>query len=695
MHQSTGSLLGAIRRVHAGLSSFGPPSWRTARGKACPLALSARGPACRNWIPGGLPRDEPLRAPAWFLGYPGRAPSVRLRGAEALQKRGLRMGSPRSEDRPVSPSSTCSLGSDDDDEPREATDPRGPPSPVEVSPGKERRFSPSEPGVSLRECGSLGAVLDNFAACPTYPSTKYLRAMWRLAKAMPKEQSTSERQQMYRHPAFSQLCRHVMREARNLPCDNVMYSLHALVKLQIPQNAHLIQTLLRAAQERINECDERSLSVLAATLEVMEPSKNVDALRSGLRILVDQQIWSIERVLSLQTMMRCIGKNAPLSLKKKMEMKMLMELDKFTIHNSQRMFGALAAMDHRSPTLLNKCSERVTGDIESCSFRMMAAILQACRELRYYNLDLFTGIAERVAATYETWKITQFLPFLSVFESFGFRPISLMDLIAEKVTARSEPLSLKTILFLLRVYSSSNHFDERPNQEFLEALSTALDPHLSEISCSDLLKAVYSFCLLRHFPPAPLNRLLQEDVLTELSSSGDENMKNEHRLHVVNTCLELENVSIGKPPAISGKKPPSPVLDNARVEEALQKILVDEGLFLKNVLLPPHDYNIDFAIRMDADRRHVFPVTEADVLTDDSDVQRVALLCVPRSSFCLGTTHPRGILALKMRHIKSLGYHVIVVNNWEVENLKIEDAVTLLKTKIYSAETFPAADVQG
>ncbi|XP_038605021.1 FAST kinase domain-containing protein 2, mitochondrial [Tachyglossus aculeatus] len=682
MHHSTGCLLGIIRRVHAGL---------------CPLAFSTHRPACRHLIHGGLLRNEPGRAPTWFLGHPGRAPSVWPRGAETLQKRGLRMGSTRTKDQLVSPGSACPLESDesDDDEPPEKTDSRGPSSPVGVSPGKERKLSPPEPSVSLMECSSLGAVLDNFSACPTYPSTKYLRALWRLAKVMPKEQSTSERQQMYQNPAFSQLCQHVMREARNLRCDNVMYSLHALVKLKIPQGTRLIQTLLRAAQERINECDERSLAVLAATLEVMEPSKNVDALRSGLRILVDQQIWSLEHVLSLQTMMRCIGKNAPLSLKKKMEMKMLMELDKFTIHNSQHMFGALAAVDHRSPTLLNKCSEMVIGDIESCSFRMMVAILQACRELRYCNLDLFTGIAARVVATYETWKIIQFLPFLSVFESFGFRPISLMDLIAKKVTAKSEPLSLKTILFLLRVYSSSNHFDERPNQEFLEALSAALEPHLPRISNSDLLKAVSAFCLLRYFPPAPLNRLLQEDVLTELRSSGDESMKNEHRLHIVNTCLELEKVSFSKPPAISGKNPPSPLFDNTKVEEALQKILVDEGLFLKNVLLPTHDYHIDFAIKMDADRRRVLPVTEADVLTDDSNVQRVALLCVPRSSFCLGTTHPRGILALKMRYIQSLGYHVIVVNNHEVENLKTEDAVTLLKTKIYSEETFPAADGQG
>lgn len=39
------------------------------------------------------------------------------------------------------------------------------------------------------------------------------------------------------------------------------------------------------------------------------------------RILVDQQIWKIERVFTLQTVMRSIGKDAPISLKRKLEVK--------------------------------------------------------------------------------------------------------------------------------------------------------------------------------------------------------------------------------------------------------------------------------------------------------------------------------------------------------------------------------------
>lgn len=40
---------------------------------------------------------------------------------------------------------------------------------------------------------------------------------------------------------------------------------------------------------------------------------------------------------------------------------------------------------------------------------------------------------------------------------------------------------------------------------------------------------------------------------------------------------------------------------------------------------------------------------------------RVAVLCVPRSTYCLDLAHPRGFLAMKLRHLKVMGFHVILV----------------------------------
>eukprot|EP00069_Balaena_mysticetus_P015085 bmy_01672T0 len=551
-----------------------------------------------------------------------------------------------------------------------------------------------------QECNSLSDVLDIFSKAPTFPSSNYFSAMWTIAKRMSDDQKRFEKQLMFNHPAFSQLCEQIMREAKIMHYDNLLFSLHAMVKLGIPQNTLLVQTLLRVVQERINECDETCLSVLSTILEAMEPCKNVDVLRAGLRtvvfivfddrMLVDQQVWKIERVFTLQTVMKCIGKDAPIGLKRKLEMKALKELDQFSVLNSQHMFAVLAAMNHRSIILLNECSKIVTSNIHGCPFKILISILQSCRDLQYVNIDLFKGIADYVATTFDIWKLKKVLFLLILFENFDFRPVSLMDLFMKKAADEPGFLNVKSLVSILHVYSSLNHFHKCWTHEFLEVMASALTGSLHHISSENLLNAVCSFCLMNHFPLAPINQLLQKDIIHDLLTSGDVE-RNVHKLHVLAACLKLDAPCHKDTHLVLPQLPPTPLHPHAKVAEVLSSLL-GEGCFSKSVWLP-HNYYIDFEIRMDANRSQVLPFSDVDVVTSATNIQRVAVLCVPRSTYCLDSTHPRGFLAMKMRHLKVMGFHVILVNNWEMEKLEMKDAVTFLKTKIYSPEALSTADI--
>ncbi|XP_006862003.1 PREDICTED: FAST kinase domain-containing protein 2 [Chrysochloris asiatica] len=540
------------------------------------------------------------------------------------------------------------------------------------------------------ECYSLSDVLDAFSKAPTFPSSNYFITMWKIAKSMSEDQKRVEKQLMFNHPAFNQLCEQMMREAKIMRCDHLLFSLHAMVKLGIPQNTLLVQTLLRIVQERINECDEKCLSVLSTVLEAMEPCKNVNVLRAGLRILVDQQVWKIERVFTLQTMMKCIGKDAPIALKKKLEMKALRELDRFSVVNSQHMFEVLAAMNHRSLTLLNECSKKVIDNIHGCPFKMLISILKSCKDLQYHNLDLFKGIADYVATTFDIWKLKQVLLMLTLFETFGFRSIDLMDLFMKKVVNEPGFLNENNTVTILHVYSSLNHFHKYQNKEFLDIMAGSLTGCLHHISSENLLHAVCSFFMMNHFPLAAVNQLFQKDIVSELLTAGNME-RNIYKLRLLDTCLHLASTPYHKSPDISLPPVPSaPVHPNAKVEEMLSILLGGEDRFSKNVQLP-HNYHIDFEVRMDTNRSQVLPFSDKDVVSSAANTQRVAVLCVRRSSYCLGSSHPRGLLAMKMRHLNVMGFHVILVNTWEIEKLEMKDAVTFLKTKIYS--TNPTADV--
>ncbi|XP_008515126.1 FAST kinase domain-containing protein 2, mitochondrial [Equus przewalskii] len=555
---------------------------------------------------------------------------------------------------------------------------------------KETKPTPVTSRKLSQECNSLSDVLDTFSRAPKFPSSNYFSAMWTIAKRMSNEQRRFEKQLMFNHPAFHQLCGQMMREAKIMRCDHLLFGLHAVVKLGIPQNTLLVQTLLRVVQERINECDEKCLSVLSTVLETMEPCKNVDVLRAGLRILADQQVWKIERVFTLQAMMKCIGKDAPMALKRKLEMKALRELDRFSLLNSQRMFEVLAAMGHCSVVLLDECSKMVVGNIHGCPFKILISILQSCRDLRYRNLDLFKGIADYVATTFDVWKLKQVLFLLILFENLGFRHVGLMDLFMKKIVDEAGVLNVKSIVSILHVYSSLNHFHTCQTREFLEAMAGALTGCLHQLSSENLLNAVCSLCLMNRFPLAAVNQLLQKDVIGELLTSGDVE-RNVHKLHILAACLKLDDAPYHKAVDLAlPLLPPAPLPPNAKVAEALSSLLGD-GCFSKNVQLP-HNYHIDFEIRMDTNRSQVLPFSDVDLVTSATDIQRVAVLCVPRSAYCLGSTHPRGFLAMKMRHLKGMGFHVILVNNWEMEKLEMEDAVTFLKTEIYSTEALPTAN---
>uniref|UniRef100_A0A8C0JBP7 FAST kinase domains 2 n=1 Tax=Chelonoidis abingdonii TaxID=106734 RepID=A0A8C0JBP7_CHEAB len=515
----------------------------------------------------------------------------------------------------------------------------------------------------LKKCVSPCDVLDlvSKSAISEKHCSNCFTTMWMLIKKLSEDQKHYEKQLMVKHPAFMQLCQHLMQESRSMWRDDLVYSLHAVLKLGVPQNTRLVQTLLRVCQERLNEFDDQCLSVVATTLVTMEKSRNVDALQAGLQLLVEQRIPKISNIFMLQSMMKCFGKDAPLSLKRKFEHTLLAAGPS---HIPQRAAHSHCYFFYSS----------VTENIPGTPFWQLIRVLKSCSILRYRNVVLYSAIANYVTSAICMWDTKQIVLFLSAFEGLRFRPVELMDILAEKVTSHPESLNLKDILSVLRVYSLLNHVPKCQNQEFLESLNGALNKYLTRISNVDLLKAVYSFCILEYLPQPALSQLLQEDNLNELlKSDGLNKEQNEMMVHYVNTCLELDSpLSFTKPATMFIKKPSSPLVsDLPEVREALLKLLGDERMFQQNIQLP-HDYNIEIIT--------VFGF-------------RVAILCSPLSAFCFGTRHPRGKLAMKMRHLKALGYHVILVHYQEFKKLKKEEAIECLKGEIYSVDAFPVSDV--
>nr|XP_057907481.1 FAST kinase domain-containing protein 2, mitochondrial isoform X2 [Doryrhamphus excisus] len=461
--------------------------------------------------------------------------------------------------------------------------------------------------------------------------------------------------------------------------DNLAYSLLAMVNLGVPQRSRVVQTYLRACQEKLNDFDEKSLSILATVLEDMERSPNVDALKHGLRMVIEARLPQITNVVALQTVMRLLGKDTSLDLKRKLEQKALSMTDQFSPPNTHYMISTMAKMGFYSKPLLQICTQKITDRIHEIPFNRLLTVLQSLRELRYRDHALFTTISNYIASTVDIWSQKEIILFLSAFESLAFCPAALMAAFAEKVIANPGALTLKDLLCVLKVYSSLNCDLQQNREAFLQSISQALDSYLAKMSAYDLLKTCYYLCLLGHFPSAPLEKLLQGSTLEVLRSRAEKQLRRQDQMfQTVHLCLHLDQPVLPRPLSV-----PPPMLGDVPANEApvkllqlLQRLFGDqEDVALQEMVVVENLYSIDAVISRPVANHSEETCSQAE------QTERIAVLCPASSAFCFGTSTPRGPLAVKLRHLKVLGYLPIMITEPELKSE--ENAAELLRERIF------------
>lgn len=544
----------------------------------------------------------------------------------------------------------------------------------------------------LESCGSPSDVLDLTGKySPTARQVSHcLTHMWATTKKMTDEQRRYELQLMFEHPAFDQLLQRAMKTLVHIRDEDVTYSLLSMVNLGVPQRSRVVQTFLRTCQEKLNDFDEKSLSILASSLEQMEDGANVRALKEGMRLVVEDRLPGIKNVMALQTMMRLLGKDAPKDLKWKLEKKALSMTDHFSLPNAQYMISTMATMGFFSKPLLDVCSKKITENIHGIPFNRIFKLLQSCRELRYRDVHLLTSISDYVASSLDIWTNKQLLLFMSVFENLVFCPAALMDAYADKVIANPDVLTLKDLLCVLKVYSSLSYDLQDRRQQFLDSLSRVLISYLPKISAFELLKAVYCLCLLGHFPYAALEQLLQSSVLEKLA--GSKFPKSQERMfQTVDVCLRVDHPPLPQPltvPAsVLGDPTPSTPSVNPRLLLDLQSLLegqvhmmLQEGVMVENL------YFIDAAVTKPTPNQT--SVCEARIggaegCSPAESSERIAVMYAPQSGFCYGTSNPRGPLAVKIRHLKILGYNSVLVTEQDLQSVSEEARIDFLRERIF------------
>ncbi|XP_069554473.1 FAST kinase domain-containing protein 2, mitochondrial [Brachyistius frenatus] len=547
----------------------------------------------------------------------------------------------------------------------------------------------------LQRCGSPSDVLD--LTCQYSPTIRQvsncLSHMWSTTKKMSDEQRHYELRLMFEHTELEKLLQKAMKTVQHMRNEDLTYALLSMVKLGVPQHSRVVQTFLGVCKERLNDFDEKCLSILASCLEHMESSPNVGALKEGMRLVVEARLPGIKKVMALQTMMRLLGKDAPKELKWKLEKKALSMTDQLSLPNAQYMISTMATMGFYSKPLLDVCSKKISENINGIPFNNLYKLLQSYRALLYRDFDLLTAISDYVASTLDIWTNKQRLLFLSVFEDLVFCPAALMEAYAERVIANPDVLTLKDLLCLLKVYSSLNYDLQQQRQPFLDSLGDALVPYLPRMSGLDLLKAVYYLCLLGHFPFALLEQLLQSCTLEQLATSKFPKSR-EKMVRTVDLCLRLDRPPLPRPlsvhaSALANPTPGAPSVDS-HLSHNLRSVVADqEHVKLQEMVVVEKFYLIDGVITEPPPNQT--SVTEASSCGEEESSpaessQRIAVIYAPLSGFCYGTSNPRGPLAVKVRHLKILGYNPVLIAEQELRSVPEEKRTDFLRGQIFSEQ---------
>ncbi|TRY92425.1 hypothetical protein DNTS_028993, partial [Danionella cerebrum] len=298
--------------------------------------------------------------------------------------------------------------------------------------------------VYLAGCKSPTEVLDELNRYSIHVNQigKIFFRMWECIEEMTSEQKQMEFKLMIEHPEFSALCERLMIEAGALKNHALGRTLYAAVNLGVSQDSRVVQTLLRVAQEHLNQFDLNSLSMLSLALHDMT-SSNAQTLRESLRLLLlKDDNPETSNVKTLTRLMQWVGKDSPLQLKNQLASKVFSLSSEFTSADNFYIFSSMAKIDLNHTPLLDNCSKKLAENIHDYSFTQLLKVLRCCYQMKYRNYTLFSSISKHMALTIDMCTDQQVLKILQAFEKLIFRPVELLDVFAERIIQEPENLSV-------------------------------------------------------------------------------------------------------------------------------------------------------------------------------------------------------------------------------------------------------------
>ncbi|XP_045719588.1 FAST kinase domain-containing protein 3, mitochondrial isoform X1 [Mirounga angustirostris] len=547
----------------------------------------------------------------------------------------------------------------------------------------------------LNSFTSSEEVLSFISTLQTLPATLAAGALQRICEVEKKDGSQKLPKEILKNSVFQALCIQCEQESSGLPDAVLVTALQALTLLQVDPHSSLLLNLVTECHCRLKRggLEVHSLCILGesliklqgpgcATLELIICQLKSEKLEE----FTPEDIVALYRILQACTE------------KVDQHQAFLNKLNNFSLsvvyHLSptlmSQVLSALAVLDQtQALPLVIKLGKYAVRHIPHFTNEELRKVLEAFICFGH-NDRFFTKALERHVAsaclTLDPEVVSKVMEYCSRKRILS-KPI--LDAVAETFVCQSEKFLPHQISELIEPFGKLSYLPPNASALFRKLENTLLT-HFNYFPPKTLLKILHSCSLIECHPVNFMAKIFSPYFLQKLQ--GEELYLD--RLSLAQ-LTQLFLTSVLECPFYKGQKllpkyqvrsflTPCSSLETPvdfQLYKSVKIGLIDllgARLYFASKVLTPYCYTIDVEIKLDEEGL-VLPYTV------DEDVHKRVALCIDDPKrFSLNSKHLLGKEAIKQRHLRLLGYHVVQIPYYEIEMIKSRvELVEYLQRKLF------------
>lgn len=536
----------------------------------------------------------------------------------------------------------------------------------------------------LQLLDSAQHISDNLAAA----------ALLKIAEVESKNDNVLSQSELLNNKTFKAIASEFEQECQKLSTSSLVNALKAFVQLGMGNSRTSLTCFLHECQERVfkGQMSIENLCILGESLSSM--GSNYTLLESIMNQMQTKKVesWTPQEIVMVYSLLQSISVDGlqNQSLLDKMHSAAISVSTQLSPKQISSVLYSLVKLKQTGAMdlVINlcKCSIRYVPDFTG---EELVKILVALNEFSYSNPHFTEALEMQVSKTAFTMSPEAVTTVMQYCNKNRILSKPIFSAVAESFVYNSENFTTYQIMEQIIPFGTLNYLP--PNvSDLFKHLERVMSNRFSQFQPQTLLKLLYSCTLIQRFPVNFLEKIFSPYFIQQLQDqNGNLDPCVLSQLTQLYLTVTLE-CPFYKGPKLFPKyrqkyfTTPGCSLETEVNHFMYKKVkkgligLLGAKMYFTSQVLSPHGYTLDIEIGLDEDG-FVLPHC---ILRKSS--KRIVLCIDDEKRFCSNSQNLLGQEHIKQRHLKLLGYKVIQIPFFEIDNLHSnEEVVEYLHKKIF------------